>query len=121
MAKKQAIGFWGQKIAENHLIEHGYEIIDRNFRTKYGEIDLVAKLNDDLIFVEVKTRTSDSFGFPENAITANKQNHMVLSAEAYIEEHPELPFTWRLDVIAVQGGNKNEKTQIEWFENIGNY
>ena len=68
MKHNQSIGKWGEDIAAEHLIQHNYEIINRNVRTPYGEIDIVARQGDITIFVEVKTRTSNKMGLPEESI-----------------------------------------------------
>jgi putative endonuclease len=120
MARKQAIGKWGEKLAEEFLAKRGCSLVERNARTPYGEIDLVMQADGDLlIFVEVKTRTSSAFGKPEEAITAQKKMHMVQSAEAYLLAHPEYAGDWRVDVVAIfQPASANP--EIVWFENALN-
>ena len=99
--QKQILGRWGEKAAEQFLAKEGYEILDRNARTQYGEIDLVARKNEEIVFVEVKSRSSTEFGFPEEAVTALKQQHLRDAAETYLQAHPELSGDWRIDVISV--------------------
>ncbi len=70
-----------------------------------------------IIFVEVKTRRSHSFAYPEDSVTRRKQAHMLSAAETYLDQHPESPETWQFDVIAVEGV-PGEKIQIEHFENV---
>ncbi len=118
MAKKQKIGFWGQKIAENYLIDNGYLIIDQNYRTPYGELDLIIRKNGEIVFVEVKTRTSNSFGYPEISITSKKKSHLIHSAEAYMQAQEEIIDNWRIDVVAIQGKPGENNIKIEWFENV---
>jgi putative endonuclease len=117
MARKQAVGKWGEQLAETFLAARGCTLVERNVRTPYGEIDLVVQKNGDLlIFVEVKTRTSQTFGKPEEAITAQKKLHMLQSAEAYLLQHPDYAGDWRIDVVAIyQSGPGNP--EIVWFEN----
>jgi putative endonuclease len=117
MARKQAIGRWGERLAEEYLSARGYTLIQRNVRTPYGEIDLVMRGEGDiLIFVEVKTRTSSNYGKPEEAVTAQKRVHMLQSAEAYLLEHDEYQGDWRVDVISIfQPGTGYP--EIVWFEN----
>ena len=74
MKHNQRIGKWGEDAVAAYLAERGYEIIARNARTPYGEIDIVAKQGDITIFVEVKTLTSSKNFFPEQNVTARKQN-----------------------------------------------
>jgi len=114
---KQAVGRWGESRAEAYLIKRGYRILNRNTRTPYGEIDLIAMVEDCLVFVEVKTRTSTSFGYPEQAITAEKEAHILASAQSYLQSHPEIENDWRVDVIAIQTDPDFQNEQITHFEN----
>lgn len=116
MGNRQVIGRKGEDIAADYLTQRGCEVLERNVRTAYGEIDLVVLKDDTLLFVEVKTRTSRAFGYPETAITETKMMHMMNCAENYMQEHPDYTMPWQLDVISVELG-KDEKTRITWFEN----
>jgi putative endonuclease len=115
MKHNQKIGRWGEEMAAEYLRERGYEIVDKNARTPYGEIDLVARRDDLTVFVEVKTRTSRRFGLPEEAITPRKQAHMLAAAEHYAAEH-EID-SWQADVLAVEGA-PGKAPSIEHFENV---
>lgn len=118
---RQKIGKWGETYAAQYLEEHGFHILARNVRTPYGEIDLVARQEDHLVFVEVKTRTNLNFGLPENAITARKLAHMVDSAQAFMAQNPELAGQgWQIDVIAIIGrpGSADHRIDIQHFENV---
>ncbi|MDH5507960.1 MAG: YraN family protein [Anaerolineae bacterium] len=115
---KQALGRWGEAMAAKYLSQKGYAIIERNFRTEYGEIDLVAKIEQTVVFVEVKTRTTPSYGYPEEAITAEKMEHMWAAAQAYIQAHSEAQTDWRIDVIAIINLGKNSTPEITHFENV---
>jgi len=99
---KQTLGRWGEEFAAKYLLEQGYKIIDRNVRTSYGEIDLIATQGETIIFVEVKTRTTTSFGLPEQSITARKRAHILESAQAYLQDKSNLGNDWRVDVIAIR-------------------
>jgi putative endonuclease len=114
MSHNQRIGQWGESTAVDYLTQHGYDIIARNVRTPFGEIDIVAKQGDMTIFVEVKTRTSDKMGLPEEAITPRKQEHMLACADHYASEH-EIDH-WQVDVISVEG-KPGDKPVITYFEN----
>jgi putative endonuclease len=128
----QALGKWGENLAVEYLSQKGYTILERNARTPYGEIDLVTLKEIDLkkpsnepfaigskvtVFVEVKTRSSESFGFPEESITPRKKAHLLSAAQAYLQSHPELEGDWRVDVIAVQRSFAGEEPNIIHFEN----
>jgi putative endonuclease len=114
---KMELGRWGESYVAKYLEEQGHEILARNVRTPYGEIDIVARIKDRLIFIEVKTRTSLRYGYPEDAITEEKMAHMVDSAESYLQEHPDLLCDWQIDVIAVQVDSERESPRITHFEN----
>ncbi len=114
--QKQQFGRWGEEQAAHYLISKDYEIIARNVRNEHGEIDLIAKKNEQLIFVEVKARRSNQYGFPEEAITQIKQQHILDAAQGYLTEHPEMLGDWRVDVISVQA-LKGKLPEIIHFEN----
>lgn len=101
MKHNQRVGKWGEEVASAYLAQRGCEIITRNARTPYGEIDIVAKQGEIIIFVEVKTRTSNKMGLPEESITARKRQHMLAAAEHYAMEN-EIDH-WQIDVIAIEG------------------
>lgn len=114
MKHNQRIGKWGEDVAAGCLTQRGCEVIARNVRTPYGEIDIVAKQGEIIIFVEVKTRTTDKMGLPEESITARKRRHMLSAAEHYAAEH-EFDH-WQIDVVAIEG-KPGAKPKITYFEN----
>lgn len=113
MSHNQRIGRWGEAAAADFLTARGYEVVGRNLRTPFGEIDLLARIEDLTIFVEVKARTSGSLGPPEIAVGPRKQAHMIACAEHYAQQNKI--DHWRIDVIAVE--RILEKAQITHFEN----
>lgn len=113
---KQVLGAWGERQAEAFLMERGLVLVTRNYRTPYGEIDLVMQSGDQLVFIEVKTRSSINSNPPEEAVTARKQEHMLLSAQQYLEDHPDANPDWRIDVISIRGRRANRPVEIMWFE-----
>jgi len=114
MKHNQRIGKWGEDAVAAYLAGRGYEIVARNARTPYGEIDIVAKKDDILIFVEVKTRTSNKMGLPEESVNLRKRAHMLACAEHYAAEH-DIDH-WQVDVIAVEG-KVGLEPKITHFEN----
>jgi putative endonuclease len=114
MTHNQRIGKWGEETATEYLTLKGYEIIGRNIRTPYGEIDIVAKQKDVMVFVEVKTRTSNKMGLPEESITPRKRQHMLSAAEHYATENGI--DHWQIDVIAIEG-KPGSNPKITYFEN----
>lgn len=118
MSKRNiALGRWGENIAQDYLVGKGYSVIERNVRTEFGEIDLIAQREGVIVFVEVKTRTGGHFGNPEEAITRKKSTHMVESAQSFMQNHPELIGEWRIDVIAILQKSSNKPPEITHFEN----
>jgi putative endonuclease len=108
----QQVGKWGEETAIQWLREHGYEIVGQNIRTPYGEIDIVTKKENSIIFVEVKTLTSSKNFFPEHQITNRKREHMLNSAQHYAAENKI--DHWQIDVITVEG---KQNPKIMHFEN----
>lgn len=103
----------GEDLATRYLKNHGYKIIDRNFRKGYGEIDVIAVKDKVLIFAEVKTRTSTQFGTPFEAITSFKLKTLERTAVFYKSIHPELPEALRIEAISVLLDQKSQKAKIE--------
>ena len=99
--KKITIGKEGEKIAAAYLKKNGYRIIEINFRCSIGEIDIVAKEKDDLVFVEVKTRKSIELGYPEQAVGIRKQKKMSQLALWYLQKRKIADTNARFDVVAV--------------------
>jgi putative endonuclease len=115
---RQSLGHNGESLAAGFLEKKSYTILERNYRTPYGEIDLIANQGDTIVFIEVKTRASCSLGPPEISVTRKKAEHMRYSAEYYIQEHPDLQNEWRIDVISVQMHLNETPALIVHFENV---
>ena len=113
---RQAFGKWGEQRAAAYLAERGYQILEHNVRTPYGEIDLIARQQSILVFVEVKARHTTRFGYPEESVGVRKQAHLMESAAAYLLAHPEFGENWRIDVIAILD-RPGAETEILHFEN----
>jgi putative endonuclease len=107
----------GEDLAADYLKNKGYKIIERNYRKGYGEIDIVSTKNNLLVFVEVKTRTSNAFGEPFEQITKSKIRTLVKTSEYYKILHPQLPEGMRIDVISVSLDYES-KSNIIHIENI---
>ncbi|GAB4501189.1 MAG: YraN family protein [Anaerolineales bacterium] len=115
MNHNQKLGRWGEEAAADYLQKIGYTLIEKNAHASHGEIDLVTRLGDVTVFVEVKTRSSQTFGLPEEAVSPRKLAHMRAAAERYAAEH-EIDH-WQLDVLAVEGV-PGLPPRIEHFENV---
>jgi putative endonuclease len=111
------IGALGEKIAAEYLTRLGYVIHERNFRSREGEIDIIAKKDDFLVFIEVRTRRSLSFGTPEESVTAQKKERLIALTQAYMEDREDLPSSWRIDVVALELGPKGQISRLELIEN----
>jgi putative endonuclease len=117
MTYQKHIGKFGEEAAAEYLIDKGYLVLEKNFSVRYGEIDLVALDGDSLVFVEVKTRTSDRFGLPEDSITAEKMARMQNAALLWLEAHTEAPDDYRMDVISILLNRQNDVLDLQHFIN----
>lgn len=114
----QDTGKTGEDIAVWLLQSKGYQIISRNFRSRFGEIDIIAIDGESLVFVEVKTRTNSQYGWGEEAITPKKLASIVKTGQFFRFKHPETPALMRVDVVSIL--LRNGKLQsIKHFKNIG--
>lgn len=114
--QKQKFGRWGEERAAQYLLSKGYEIVARNVRNEYGELDLITMHEGEMIFVEVKARRSGQFGLPEEAITPAKQKNILDAAQAYLQEHAQFEGDWRVDVISIRR-REGQSPEILHFEN----
>ena len=108
---KKILGKKGEKLVEKYLKERGYTLLKRNFRTPFGEADLVMQDGDEIVFVEVKTRTSEAFGAPKEAVGREKQRRYYKIALCYGEGEGGEPNA-RFDVAEVYEGDR-----IEYYKN----
>ena len=98
---RSRLGALGETVAAAHLEAQGLNVVDRNFRTRYGEVDLIAEDSGTLVFVEVKTRRSLAFGAPEESVTPRKRARLAKVAAAYLQLHGLEQRNWRIDVVGV--------------------
>ena len=103
---KRQTGLQYEEKAAEYMKQQGYQILDANWRCLYGEIDLIARDGDQLVFCEVKTRTEDGIGTPGEAVSLSKQKKLTAAALSYLSEHPS-GLQPRFDVVEVtlSGGN----------------
>lgn len=95
-------GQLGEIAASEYLKNKGYKILGRNFRSKFGEIDLVAIDGDTLVFVEVKTRWNKAYGYPQEAVTPRKLRKIARTGEYFKLLNPQTPELLRIDVVAIE-------------------
>ena len=96
-----ALGERGERAAAGFLKEHGYEILEKNYKCKIGEIDVIARRQGRLAFVEIKTRTSAQFGTPQEAVDLRKQEKIFQVAQWYLKEKKLVKIPIAFDVVAV--------------------
>jgi putative endonuclease len=112
---RQSLGAWGEAVAREYLASHGYTIRAGNWRCPEGEIDLVAEMSGVLVFVEVKTRRSNAFGAPEEAVGQRKARRLLLAATSYLDAHQLAEVDWRIDVIAVTAGSGPRVLKLDHY------
>lgn len=108
------LGSKGEKTANRYLRLHGFRIIETNFRSRYGEIDIIAREKDTVVFVEVKTRKTDDLGYPEESVNYHKRNKIIQSAKYYLHKHKITNTNIRFDIIAIRYTGKFKK-EIKLF------
>ncbi len=122
-ADAMATGRLGEQYAAAYLCEKGYEILEMNAHAGHGELDVIARMGDRLVFVEVKTRHADRhspqpFGTPADAVNGRKREMLVKTAEEYLRRHDELGACYpRIDVIEVYLDSEHRPSAIEHYEN----
>ena len=117
---KRRFGDVGERIAEKCLIEKGYVVIDRNFRKRYGEIDIIAKKDGLLVFVEVKTRDMrNTLNFlPEQSVNRVKIRKLQKICQIYLlEKHCSPDQEWRIDIMAISVDMNSKKARVKHMEN----
>lgn len=94
------LGIRGEKLAAKYLVRDGWKIVERNYKSPFGEIDIIAKKGDIYAFTEVKTRLSDAYGSPSQAVNSERKQRYIMGANYYFAGR-EIDFTVRFDVIEV--------------------
>jgi putative endonuclease len=117
MFKRKDTGSLGEQIASEYLKKKGYRVLETNYRCRGGEIDIVARHQDYLVFIEVRTKTNLNFGSPEESITERKMEHLRLAANYYIQERSGFSESWRIDVVLVELTEGKKPSRIEVIEN----
>jgi len=109
---RQKFGEKSESIAVNYLKKQGYKIIEQNYRTKLGEIDIIAKEKDIIVFIEVKSRKSKNFGNPKWAVTPKKQRTISMVALQYLKTTMQSNVKARFDVVSIISSNDNPSIEI---------
>lgn len=122
--QKQIVGDRGEDIACEYLVKNGYRIIERNFRIKGGEIDIIARQNGELVFIEVKTRKQTLYGYPEEAVTIHKLKRITKAIKQYLLKSHVTKTYIRFDIISIElqtgviGYTLNHLKNVELKENF---
>lgn len=110
-------GQLGEKTAGEYLKKRGYKIIERNFKTKYAEIDLVGEKDKTLVFFEVRTKRGEDFGSPEDTLNGAKLKQMVFASRIYCAAK-KWPGPCRIDAVCIVLGSDNRPGRISHYENV---
>jgi len=111
--RQSELGRMGEEIAKRYLHSKGYRILDTNYRSRSGEIDIICQNRDTVIFVEVKSRTSDTFGAPAEAVNTRKQERLHRLAQEYLINHKLESWPVRFDIISLFFRRRDSDVQIE--------
>lgn len=98
---RSKLGTGAEELGVLYLQRHGYIIVGRNFRTRFGEVDIIAEHEGALVFVEVRAKRSTQYGTAAESITPRKKRHLALAAQQYLQEHGKEQSMWRIDLLAV--------------------
>ena len=115
------LGKRGEEIAKSYLEKKGYKIVSKNFRNRFGEIDLVATNKGKIIFIEVKLKIGDSFGSPEEMINSKKLFQVQKTAWAFLKQNPEIAQKYqiyRIDAVCIVLGEGDRVLRISHYENM---
>lgn len=114
---RKRVGIKREKLARELLQRKGYKIVATNYRNRYGEVDLVARDGDTLVFVEVKTKTGDGHGSPWEMVGGWKLNQIQRMGEGYVQEY-EWEGTCRIDVVGVMMDREGELAEVKHYEGV---
>lgn len=112
------LGKYGERLAKKFLKKKGFKILERNYRTKFGEIDIIARDGSQLVFIEVKTRSSQSFGSPQEALTLWKLERLRRAVQIYCIQKNIQKHGVRMDAVSVEIGQSRSDIKITHFRNI---
>lgn len=107
------LGNWGEVLARRMLEGKGYAVLATNYRSRWGEVDIVAQEGDELVFVEVRTRSSSAYGTPEESVTGAKAQRLVATAQVYLQTLGDDSVSWRIDLVSVRAGRIGNVLSID--------
>lgn len=118
MPTAKSRGIWAEQLAKNYLLEKQLKIIAENFNSRFGEIDLIALHNEQLVFIEVRYRRNQGYGGAISSIGYIKQQRLIATAQFFLQQHPtHRDREMRFDVIAICGNAQENNSGIEWLRN----
>ena len=116
------LGQWGENQARLHLEARGYALVATNYRCRWGEVDIVARQGQELVFVEVKTRRGSDFGTTEESLTPAKAQHLTATAQDYLQTQLQpadaANASWRIDLVAIHLDKGGKLERISHLENV---
>ena len=110
---RSRLGLWGEELASQFLGKKGYHILATNYRCRWGEVDIVARDGEELVFVEVRTRRSTGYGAPEESLTAAKIRRLLATCRRYLQQYSNAETGWRIDLICIRLGPDRGLPQID--------
>ena len=113
---RAGLGNRGEELARRFLADKGFNILETNYRCRRGEVDIVARSGDELVFVEVRTRSGNAFGSPEESVTEGKARRLADTAQTFLQEREMEEAAWRIDLVAVRVDSRGN-AEISHLEN----
>ena len=107
------LGKLGEEIAGRFLREQGYQILTTNYRCPQGEVDIVARDGEEVVFVEVRTRRSQNFGTPQESLNRSKIRRLVATCQDYLQGYGGVDTDWRIDLVSVRLDHDNRLKNID--------
>ena len=107
------LGTWGEALAGRFLQDKGYRILTTNYRSSHGEVDIVARHGEELVFVEVRTRRGGNFGAPEESLSKAKIRRLVNTCQDYLQNTAREAAPWRVDLVSIYLGPRREVQRIQ--------
>jgi len=115
---RQQLGRRGEELARRRLEKMGYTILEANYRSGSGEIDVIAEHAGTLVFIEVRTRRGNALGTPEESVTPKKRSRMIDAAQAYLQANQAEDREWRIDMVAVEMSFDGRLQRVDVLQNV---
>ena len=115
--RRSRLGSRGEDLARGYLSEKGYAILETNYRCQWGEVDIIARDGQCLVFVEVRTRRGGAYGTPEESITREKAQRLIATAQSYLEERNIPGREWRIDLVSVELDQRGRLEPLRHIQN----